>query len=234
MLDRWLWLRERLPRADNSKRLIDIGCGSGAFTIGAARRGYRALGLTWNKREQSVAAERARMCKAPSAEFQIQDIRELHQREDLTDRFDVAICCEAIEHIIDDNKLMRDIARCLKPGGRLLLTTPNFDLKPIDPNHAGPFPIVEDGGHVRKGYMPDDLHRLCRQAELSVGGISYCTGFLSQTIIRLYFGAKRIHPLLAWSVIHPFRIFPPLLDDWLTKLMRYPHYSICLEAHKAE
>jgi SAM-dependent methyltransferase len=170
------------------------------------------------------------MCKASTAEFEVQDVRELHTRKDLIGAFDVAVCCEVIEHIIDDEKLMRDIARCLKPGGRLLLTTPNFNLRPIDPAHAGPFPSIEDGGHVRKGYTPEDLLRICRRAELRVQTISYCTGFLSQAIIRLYRMTGRIHPLVAWGVIHPLRIFPPLLDHWLTGLLRYPHYSICVEA----
>lgn len=234
VLDRWLWLRKRLARDNSPRSLIDVGCGSGAFTIGAALLGYQALGLSWDERNQRVARERARMCKAPSAEFQIQDIRQLHLRKEFTSRFDVAICCEAIEHIIDDRKLMRDIAQCLKPGGKFLLTTPNFDLKPIDPAHGGPFPIIEDGGHVRKGYAPDDLRRLCQQANLTVDAISYCTGFVSQSITRLYFATKKIHPLLAWGVIHPFRMLPPLLDDWVTEKIHYPHYSICVEAHKAQ
>lgn len=233
VLDRWLWLCKRLPRGDGSKLLIDIGCGSGAFTIGAALRGYRTLGLSWDDRNNTVATERARFCKATSADFEIQDIRELHKRKDLSGKFDVAICCESIEHIIDDRKLMRDIGQCLKPGGSLLLTTPNFYLRPIDPAHEGPFPTVEDGGHVRKGYTPESLRLLCREAELNVDAISYCTGFISQSIIRLYFLLKKIHPLLAWGVIHPLRPFPPLLDDWVTEALRYPCYSICLEAHRA-
>lgn len=232
VLDRWLWLRKRLPRNDRSKLLIDIGCGSGAFSIGAALRGYQALGLSWDVRNQTIAAERARLCKASAVEFQIQDIRELHNREDLIGKFDVAICCEAIEHIIDDKKLMQDIAGCLKPGGKLLLTAPNFDLKPIDPAHAGPFPTVEDGGHVRKGYTPETLTLLCRYSGLSLDAVSYCSGFLSQLITRLFFVTRRINPLLAWMIIHPFRVIPPVLDKWLTEKIHYPHYSICLEAHK--
>jgi SAM-dependent methyltransferase len=232
VLDRWLWLREHLPRDDGSQKLIDIGCGSGAFTIGAALRGYQALGLSWDRRNQSVAVERAAMCKANAVEFEVQDIRYLDQRFDLIGRFDVAICCEAIEHIIDDNKLMRDIAGCLKPDGRLLLTTPNFFLKPIDPAHEGPFPTVEDGGHVRKGYTEADLVRLCDHAGLVPDSISHCTGFLSQKITYLHFRSTRIHPLLGWSIIHPFRILPPLLDRVISRFSHYPEYSICLEAHK--
>lgn len=234
VLDRWLWLRQRLPVADGRKTLLDVGCGSGAFTIGAALRGYNALGLSWDARNQNVAAERARMCGAKTATFQIQDIRELNEREDLSGKFDVAICCEAIEHIINDEKLMRDIARCLAPGGRLLLTTPNFYLKPIDPEHEGPFPTVEDGGHVRKGYTPEGLISLCDRAGLKPEAISYCTGFISQKVTHLYFVTKKIHLVLAWMMVNPFRIFPPLLDDVVTRWLQYPHYSICLEASKPD
>ena len=39
VLDRWLWIRHRLPRSNGSPRALDIGCGTGAFTIGTALRG---------------------------------------------------------------------------------------------------------------------------------------------------------------------------------------------------
>ena len=230
--DRWLWLRKRLPRSDGSQQLLDIGCGTGAFTIGCALRGYRALGLSWDRRNQTVAAERSRMCGADNARFDVQDIRELHMRGDLLEKFDMAVLCEVIEHIIDDKKLLRDAAACLKPGGKLLLTTPNFDLIPIDPSHLGPFPTVEDGGHVRKGYTEAELRELCSEAELIPDSISYCTGVISQKICYLNFRLVKIRPLLGWLAILPFRILPPLLDPILSKALQYPFYSICLEAHK--
>ncbi len=232
VLDRWLWLRQRLPQVNDGQNLIDIGCGSGAFTIGAALRGYNATGLSWDERNQAVAIERAKLCNAEKIEFQIQDIRHLDKREDLKEKFDVVICCEAIEHIIDDTKLMRDIAGCLAPGGKLLLTTPNFYLKPIDPEHEGPFPIVEDGGHVRKGYKKEDLLRLCDESGLIANEISYCMGVLSQKITRVYFVSKKAHPVFAWGLINPFRVIPLLFDSAVTKITKYPHYSICLEASK--
>lgn len=49
VVDRWLWLKERLSRSGDSGKLIDIGCGSGAFTIGAALQGYDTLGLSWDE-----------------------------------------------------------------------------------------------------------------------------------------------------------------------------------------
>ena len=70
-LDRWLWLRRRLPLTENNDLLLDVGCGTGAFSIAAARRGYRVLGLSWSERNQTVASERAKMCRVSSVAFEI-------------------------------------------------------------------------------------------------------------------------------------------------------------------
>jgi SAM-dependent methyltransferase len=232
VLDRWLWLKQRLPRASSSEKLIDIGCGTGAFTMGSALRGYKALGLSWDERNQSVASDRAAICSAESAQFEILDVRKLDHREDFISQFDVAICLEVIEHILNDQKLMDDVARCLKPGGRLLLTTPNSDYKPITEEDKGPFPPVETGWHVRKGYTEADLRKLCQDAGLVVDSISFCSGFLSQKITFLLRVISKLHPLIAWGVILPLRSLPPLLDPLITKMTRWPEFSICLEAHQ--
>ena len=71
VLDRWLWLRKHLPETCNGEKLVDIGCGTGAFSIGAALRGYEVLGLSWSARNQEVAGYRARLCNARSAAFDV-------------------------------------------------------------------------------------------------------------------------------------------------------------------
>ena len=232
VLDRWRWICQRLPRSDQRPALADVGCGTGAFTIGAALRGYRALGLSWDERNQQVAAERAVMCGAGNASFEVLDVRRLDSKADLRGVFDVVVCTENIEHILDDRKLMRDIAACLKPGGRLLLTTPYEHYRPITAGDEGPFSRIEDGGHVRRGYTEARLQELCQEAGLSVDAFSYCSGILSQKITRLFRTVSRIHPLIGWASILPLRILPPLFDSWLTNRLQWPFYSICLESHK--
>lgn len=232
VLDRWLWLKKRLPAASNGERLIDVGCGSGAFTIGAALRGYKSLGLSWDERNQSVARERAKICKAPGAEFEVFDVRKLDRREDLFSRFDIALNFENIEHILDDQKLMKDIANCIRPGGRLLLTTPYQGYKPISWHDAGPFCPVEDGGHVRKGYDEKRLIELCNSSGLVFESCSFCSGFLSQKLAYLLRLLTRIHPIFAWAITLPLRTLPPAFDPIISKLNMWPQYSICLEANK--
>lgn len=232
VLDRWLWLKRHLPQTVNGESLIDIGCGTGAFSIGAARRGYAALGLSWDERNQRVARERASLCHAPQANFEVQDVRSLGARQDLANKFNVAICFENIEHILDDRKLMRDIAACLKPGGRLLLTAPNYHFRPMTRGDMGPFPTVEDGSHVRRGYSVGMLAELCADAGLVVEEVSFCSGFLSQQITRLLRFLSHVHPLFSWAVTFPLRILPPLFDRIMTPALRWPYFSICLEAYK--
>lgn len=233
VLDRWIWLKGRLPITGNHETLLDVGSGTGAFSIGASRRGYEALGLSWDERNQSVSRERAKICGAKSAKFEILDVRVLGSRKDLLGSFDYAICCETIEHIMDDSKLVSEMSDCLKPGGRLLLTTPYHKYRAITREDIGPFSEVESGWHVRRGYTRAMLEELCRNAGLIPEEISYCSGFFSQkTAWLMRILSRKIHPLFGWLFILPLRAIPPLFDPILTRITRWPSYSICLEAYK--
>src|SRR5262245_56091314 len=79
VLDRWIWLKRRLPTTRNLEKVLDIGCGSGAFCIGAAKRGYAVTGLSWDEVNQQKAKQRANLCDV-KADFPIQDLRGLGLR----------------------------------------------------------------------------------------------------------------------------------------------------------
>lgn len=233
VMDRWNWVKKNLPYTSSPKRLIDIGCGNGALTISSALRGYICLGLNWDKKDQVKSQRLVNFIDIDNCSFQIQDVRTLDKRKDLIKKFDIAICTENIEHIIKDKKLLKDIHNCLVPGGRLLLTTPNLNFIPICKGEGeGPFKKIEDGGHVRKGYDEKMLRHLCKNSNLIVDKIEFCGGFLSQKITGIYRTIGKFNTKLAWIVIFPFRPIPLIFDDWFTKLLKWPRYSICLEAHK--
>jgi SAM-dependent methyltransferase len=241
VLDRWHWIKRHLPKTRNDEKLLDVGCGTGAFTIGAALNGYHSLGLSWDDRNQRVAAARAAKLgidKVPvgilgkgHAEFQILDVRNLDQQHALRGRFDVALCCECAEHILDDRKLLRDISACLKPGGRLLFTAPNYDYRAMSREDWGPFEKEEKGWHVRRGYSMEMLSELCEECGLRCEEISFCSAFLSQKMTSLLRLFGRINYKLAWGIILPLRIVP-ILDPLISTIFRYPGFSICLVAVK--
>lgn len=232
-LDRWQWLSRHLPRTRNGERLLEVGCGSGAFTIGAALRGYDALGLSWSEFDLGRARARAEACGvAARALFETNDARRLGERTDLAGRFDVVICCETIEHILDDRRLMLDLHACLRPGGRLLLTAPNHDYRAITPSDDGPFCETETGWHVRRGYTSVMFRELCAEAGLVPEKLEYCSGWLSQKISWWWRLLERVGPRTAWLCTLPLRVLPPLFDRPLTRLLRWPGYSLCLVAYR--
>jgi SAM-dependent methyltransferase len=230
--DRWRWIKRRLRRTENGERLLDVGCGSGAFTIGTARLGYNSLGLSWDARNQGVAEERARIGNAPKARFEICDVRVLDEKPHLKGQFDIIVCTENIEHIVDDFRLVRAMADCLKPGGRLLLTSPHLRRIPQHSMDWGPFPTTEDGRHVRRGYNGAMVRELCEHAGLAVEEISTISGPISQLHAWLLWQVGRIHPLVGWLVSLPLRPLPPLLDPLLTRAFGFPPFCIGLEAYK--
>lgn len=229
--DRWRWLLRHLPYSRAGDRLLDVGCGVGSFTIGAALQGYQALGLTWDEPQQSRAERRARMLGV-SARFRRLDVRALDSADDLKGVFAVVILCEVIEHVLDDRRLLRAAADCLEPGGRVLLTTPNLTARPIVPEHAGPFSIVEDGGHVRRGYTTSHLVELCEDAGLRIGEFDSCSGLLSQKATWATYTIGRASQSLARLLTAPLHPLVSVLDRPLTRLTDWQPYSLCVEAVK--
>ena len=212
------------------QKFLDIGCGSGVFTTGAALRGYDCIGLSWDENKQRIASERAALCGAKTISFPIHDVRSLDKCAEFHEVFNIAICFECIEHIVDDRKLMVDVGRCLKPGGLLLLTTPNYFSHAISEGDKGPFPPIEDGWHVRSGYTRAMLNELCSEAGLTIDEVTFCSGFFSQMICR---AQRKIRPqLLAWGLTFPLRILPILFDGLVARLTGWPGFSICIQAYK--
>ncbi len=232
VLDRWRWLARRLPRARPGERLLDVGCAAGAFALGAARRGYDVTGVDHDAGALNKARRRAAWLGLRAVRFEQADVRRLAERRDLAGAFDVVICCETVEHILDDAALVRALAGCLKPGGRLLLSAPYVGYRAISPDDDAPPSVVEDGGHVRRGYDAAGFTRLCAQAGLAVTEISGCSGWISQRITRIYRHAFRLGGGVAALAIMPLRPLPVLFDGLVTRWSGWPLFTLCLEARR--
>jgi len=228
VLDRWRWLMKKFDNEPRTGKLIDVGCGTGAFTMGMSRLGYTTLGLTWDDADTAKAVERAKILKIPNCSFSIQDVRRLDERKELVGQFDYAICTENIEHIMNDQKLMIDMSNCLKPGGKLYLTTPNIEFIAMTDEDKIGIETEENGGHVRRGYSKEDLERLCKASQLKVLEVGYVSGYTSQKTTKVLRRLNDVAPRLGFVITFPFRILPPLVDA----IIPYPGYSITLIAQK--
>ena len=230
-LDGWRWLSSRLPRTVDNWKLLDIGCGSGAYTIKAATKGYDARGFSWSKNATIKATMRAKQANVKNCAFDTFDARDLDKYPHKN--FDVIINTENIEHIIDDLKLVKDIYAKLKPGGFLLLTSPNYFYRVINKDDLGPFSTYEDGGHVRRGYTKAMLEELCKNSGLKVEEISLCSGFCTQYLTKIIRSLNYVLGIkITWLITFPLRILPIILDPTIRRILKFKDYKICLLAYK--
>ena len=65
-----------------------------------------------------------------------------------SESFDYVILFQVIEHIKEDIDFVREIHRVLRPGGKVIITTPN-----------APMSLTRNPWHVRE-YKPEELHNL--------------------------------------------------------------------------
>lgn len=96
-------------------RLLDVGFGAGALLEAAGRAGWEAWGVEVSR----TACEhvRARGFEVFCGELAAAGYPENH--------FDVVTASEVLEHVSDPRAMLRDIARVVRPGGLLWMTTPH-------------------------------------------------------------------------------------------------------------
>jgi len=229
VLDRWLWLRRGLQ--PGGVRTFDAGCGNGAFSIYAAHTGNRVVAASFSAEEQHDARERAATLGITGIDFRQIDLRELARHREALGTFDQIICLETIEHLTDDAGLVGSLAAMLEPGGRLLLSTPFAEHRPLYTEEREPSP-VEDGSHVRYGYSQEQLAALASGAGLEAREGAFVSGVVSQKLTDLMRRlALRVGVTPAWLIVLPLR---PLvvLDRPLSRLLGYPALSVALCAVK--
>jgi len=100
-------------------RVLDVGCGWGAFAIHAAREhGVHVTGITLSEPQASLARERA----AAAGVADRVDIRVMDYREIAGETFDAIASIGMVEHVgsVNIDAYAAKLASLLKPGGRLL------------------------------------------------------------------------------------------------------------------
>jgi 2-polyprenyl-3-methyl-5-hydroxy-6-metoxy-1,4-benzoquinol methylase len=107
------------------RRILEIGCGRGGFAAWLAKHSARPREVIAADFSPAAIAIAQRSCAGePSNLFYIvQDIQAL-RFDDAS--FDTVVSCETIEHVPAPGLAVMELARVLKPGGRLFLTTPNY------------------------------------------------------------------------------------------------------------
>jgi 2-polyprenyl-3-methyl-5-hydroxy-6-metoxy-1,4-benzoquinol methylase len=99
----------------NGLRVIDVGCGFGDLLIYLKSRGCETLGVDLDARAAEQAARHG-------VDIRVGLLTDLKLP---TASFDVAVMCHSLEHVPDPAADLRELARVVRPGGRLHIAVPN-------------------------------------------------------------------------------------------------------------
>lgn len=115
-----------LSKLDKKSVLLDLGCGSGRFSIGAAKLGFKITGVDITPDAVKAATKRARELNLKKANFQVGDMTELEFK---SDSFDVVFCPRFVINAVSTQRrremAVKEMLRVVKKGGKVQIESFN-------------------------------------------------------------------------------------------------------------
>ncbi|MCX6163992.1 MAG: class I SAM-dependent methyltransferase, partial [Ignavibacteriae bacterium] len=116
---------EKEIKFDKSKKILDLGCGTGRHSIELAKRGYNITGLDLSESLLKKARE-----KADALKLKINFIKEDARYFKLEDKFDlVTMICEGAFPLMETDEMnfsiLKNAYNSLRENGKLIFTTLN-------------------------------------------------------------------------------------------------------------
>ena len=109
-------IRDFLPA--QYQRVLVLGVGGGCLCRELKQSGFHVVGLDVSKMTCDHVQEKYGV---ETVQHNLEEGLPFKQKS-----FDAIIITDVLEHIRDDQQLIKSMHRCLKPGGRLLLTVPAY------------------------------------------------------------------------------------------------------------
>src|SRR5207247_352600 len=170
-----------------ARRLIEIGCGSG-FVLDGLRRSYPELSVAGSDIGlRGLQRAAVRLAGAPVLQL---DARHLPFRGE----FDVACAFDVLEHIADDESVLAEMHRALRPGGGVLLTVPQ---------HPGLWSTMDEFTRHKRRYTRGELLGKLRRAAFEPLRV---TSFFSFLLPALALARARRRPVEELEPADWFRI----------------------------
>ncbi len=127
------------------KLVLDVACGTGfgaAILLASGARGVIGFDLAWDALRESSRIPHALFCLGDGTRLPVAD-----------HTFDVVTSFETVEHIPNYDAFLSEIHRVLRPGGVLIMSTPNaIHTQPINGVPRNPY-------HVKE-FTPAEFHEL--------------------------------------------------------------------------
>ncbi|MET0282576.1 MAG: bifunctional 2-polyprenyl-6-hydroxyphenol methylase/3-demethylubiquinol 3-O-methyltransferase UbiG [Steroidobacteraceae bacterium] len=152
------YVAARAPLA--GAQVLDVGCGGGLLAEALARRGAHVTAIDL----APAMIETARLHAAEGGlaiDYRVQDAQDLARSA--PHGYDVVCCMEMLEHLADPAAFLATLARLVKPGGAIFVSTLN--------RNAKSFLLAIVGAEYLLRLLPRGTHeyeRFIRPAELAL------------------------------------------------------------------
>ncbi|HEX7242269.1 MAG TPA: class I SAM-dependent methyltransferase, partial [Longimicrobiaceae bacterium] len=133
-------------------RILDLGCGNGYLTAQLAAAGHTVVGADVSR--DGIEAAREAYGTSERLRFEVCSVYDDDLREVVGGEVDCVVSLEVVEHLYLPKRLFEQSFAVLRPGGRLVLSTPyhgylkNLAISVLGgwDHHWG---VDWDGGHVK-------------------------------------------------------------------------------------
>lgn len=168
-----------LLRPGPDSRILEVGCGGGAFLAFLEGKGHRPTGV--DVLEEALEAARR---IAPRSEVLAADAASLPFADAAFDRL---VTQHLVEHLDDFSSALAEWRRVLAPGGVMAICTPN---------RLYPCPsLFDDPGHVHV-YGPEELRRAVEDAGFEVSDCLTVFPHLWKGKISVWIGVPLYRPFM--------------------------------------
>lgn len=107
--------------ATPGSKVLDLAAAQGNYSLAATALGYH---VTWNDlRGDLIDYVKQKSPLATKLDFVPGNILELGDA--FADTFDAALALEVVEHVAHPDRFLMELAKVVKPGGHIIISTPN-------------------------------------------------------------------------------------------------------------
>lgn len=100
-----------------SKKILDVGCGTGLFAYQAAKKGAYVLGIDFSEEAIKIAQNKF---QHPNLKFEQRDAKNLNEK------YDVIVSIGTLEHMDNPLETLKLFKKHLNTKGKIIVTSPNW------------------------------------------------------------------------------------------------------------
>jgi 2-polyprenyl-3-methyl-5-hydroxy-6-metoxy-1,4-benzoquinol methylase len=194
------------------KHVLDVGSGYGGMLISMAEQGAAITGI-------EIDPERARMGKQRLGELGLDvpylegDICESGIEAKLG-QFDVVVCQDVLEHVLDPSSVIRSLCAMMKPGGVIYIQIPN---------KYGLDQLMSDHHYALTGITALSRHQAIEYWQLATGAAAEHYGVGYERGEKFYFSAfarngVKLNPVDRYTHVDHLVWYAPAVSAMCTRL----------------